>query len=113
MRRRTEITWEMEETVVVKRGATVADTFCPKCELNVKMMSPEILASLAGSDEREIFRLIEAGRIHFIEPGRILGCSGCCRRLFGLMPANAQHQEERLFDQGTKLMKKEKKGHEE
>jgi hypothetical protein len=77
---RGQIIFELEETVVVKQGGKIATDLCPKCGANVKMVSPDILALVSGSMEREIFRLIEAGRIHFIEDGRTLACVSCYRR---------------------------------
>lgn len=106
MRQRTEITWETEETVVVRRGVTILPAICPNCESNVDMMSPEVLASLAGSDEREIFRLIEAGQIHFVESDRILACSSCCRRLFD--QANPNSQPKTLLIKENHQVSKEK-----
>jgi len=80
MKRRTEITFEVEETVVSKRGGKFFREYCPRCESVTEMASPEVLASLTGSSEREIFRLVEAQKIHFIEADRIFGCVRCYRR---------------------------------
>lgn len=77
MEQKAAITFELEETVVVRQGSRIIIDYCPRCQGDVDMISPNVLALLAGSGEREIFRLIEAGHIHFIEPGRVLACSGC------------------------------------
>ena len=79
MKQKTAITFESEETIVLKHGGKTAIDFCPACQTDVEMISPNELALLAGVSERTIFRLIEAGRIHFIEPDRVLTCSGCYR----------------------------------
>ena len=81
MQQRAEIIFELEETVVVQQGGKIVTDFCPRCGSYVEMVSPDILALLSGSVERKIFRSIEDGRIHFIEPDRILACSTCYRDL--------------------------------
>ncbi len=83
MKQRTEITFEVEETVVSKRGGKLFQAYCPTCEIVADMASPEFLATMTGSSEREIFRLVEAQKIHFFEAGRIFGCVSCSRRSTG------------------------------
>lgn len=46
------------------------------------MLSPPVLSVVTGSTEREIFRLVEAGLIHFVEAKRIYACPDCCGRVF-------------------------------
>jgi hypothetical protein len=79
MKQRAAITFEAEETIVLKQGRKAVIDFCPTCGTDVEMISPDVLALLTGVSERTIFRLIEAGRIHFIEPDRVLACSRCYR----------------------------------
>ena len=43
------------------------------------MIAPDVLSLATGSSEREIFRLIEAGYVHFIEDDRVLACANCYR----------------------------------
>ena|SRR5436190_23371675 len=78
---RGQIIFELEERIVVKQGGKIVTALCPRCVSNVKMVSPDILALVSGALERDIFRLIEAGRIHFVEDGRTLACVSCYRRL--------------------------------
>lgn len=47
---------------------------CPQCRAPVEMFTPDIAAQLTGLSEREIFRLIENGRLHFTEAERIFVC---------------------------------------
>jgi hypothetical protein len=77
MKQRTEFTYEEEETIVLRRGEMIRQGFCPVCCEPTVMAAPQILAALAGSTEREIFRLIEAGKIHFIERPRTFACLIC------------------------------------
>lgn len=69
-----QIVFEVEETVVLRSGEMTTAAFCPFCGETVAMATPWIAAALNGSNEREIFRLIEAGVVHFIEEDRLLVC---------------------------------------
>jgi hypothetical protein len=79
MIQKPQITFEFEETIVLKQGGKLIREFCPRCEANGDLVSPDILALVTGASEREIFRLIECGAIHFIESGRLVACLGCYR----------------------------------
>jgi hypothetical protein len=73
MKRTTEITFETEELVAVKaRGGFKG--FCGGCNAFVEMLPVEAAAILMGLGEREIFRLIETGEIHFVEAERVFVC---------------------------------------
>ena len=80
MRQKTEITFEVEETILVKQGAGPQTEFCPNCQAITAMVSPARLAYLTGSSEREIFRLIETSAIHFAETDRLIVCPSCYHR---------------------------------
>ncbi|MGH9946572.1 MAG: hypothetical protein ACRD6X_05170 [Pyrinomonadaceae bacterium] len=77
MKHRTEITFEMEETIVIRDTTAIRTGFCPNCGRSVEMATPHVVATISGGSEREIFRLIEAGMIHSIETDRILICLSC------------------------------------
>jgi len=74
MKRRAEIIFEIEETTVLRQAERIINAFCSQCAKRVEMASPQTIADLSDYTEREIFRLVEAGKIHFIETGRILIC---------------------------------------
>lgn len=74
MKRRAEITFEIEETIILRHGEQRIKNFCPSCAAIVEMASPYLAAAISGLGEREIFRLIEQNAIHFIESGRVLIC---------------------------------------
>ena len=40
------------------------------CSAEVRLVTPEEAARLAGVSVREIYRRVEAGRVHFIETGQ-------------------------------------------
>ena|SRR5688572_5214737 len=83
MKQKASVTFEQQETVVLKQSGSHRQEFCPRCDEESMFVTPEILAALTGSNEREIFRLIEAGEVYFVEEARILGCSGCYTRAVG------------------------------
>ena len=74
MKQKTEITFEIEETIILRQVAETLTVFCPQCHALVEMITPQIAAALCGLSEREIFRLIENGRLHFVEAERVLVC---------------------------------------
>ena len=74
MKQKAEISFEVEETSVLRQDEKVLTAFCPQCQALVEMFTPQIAAALSGLSEREIFRLIENGRIHFVEAERVFVC---------------------------------------
>lgn len=74
MKRKAEITFEIEETTIVRQATKLVSAFCMQCQTPVKMLTPEIAAAFSGFSEREIFRLMEAGKIHFVEAERPYIC---------------------------------------
>lgn len=74
MKRHAEITFEIEETIILRHGERKEKNFCPICAATVEMASPYLAAAVLGLGEREIFRLIEQSAIHFIESDRVLIC---------------------------------------
>jgi hypothetical protein len=77
MGQRTEFTFEVEETILLKQGGKIVPGYCPTCDIDVELVSPDVLTLASGISEREIFRLVEAGSIHFEETDRMLVCSMC------------------------------------
>ena len=74
MKRKTEITFEVEETIILRHAAETRTAFCAQCRASVEMLTPQTAAALRGLSEREIFRLIENGQLHFTEAERIFIC---------------------------------------
>ena len=73
MKRKTEIILETEELVSIKARRSF-NGFCRECGAQVEMLPAESAAHLSGLGERQIFRLIEDGGIHFIEAERVFVC---------------------------------------
>ncbi len=73
----TEITIERSWFVAASRPRIQKLARCPKCLAVVKMLAPEEASTLSGVSVREIFRWLEASRIHFIETseGRLFICA--------------------------------------
>ena len=74
MKQQAEIIFEKEETVLLRQSEATINEHCPNCEMFTIMATPEAVALLSGLSEREIFRLIEAGELHFHEGPKIYVC---------------------------------------
>jgi len=74
MTEKTRIEIEMSEVVAYSRGSERFENFCPVCRCMAEMATPQVGAVLAHTTEREIYRLVEAGEIHFVETDRVLIC---------------------------------------
>ena len=74
MKQTTEIEIELSETVAYSRRSERFETFCPECKSLVEMSSPQVAAILTRTTEREIYRLVETGKVHFVETDRVLVC---------------------------------------
>jgi len=48
--------------------------YCPVCEALTEIVTPEALAMVSGVSERSIFRLIEAGEVHFTDGPTVYVC---------------------------------------
>ena len=72
---RTEITVETRQRITVRPGRTNV-ALCEQCTREVVMLSPEDAAAVLETSARAIFRLIEAGELHFLETvgGGLLVC---------------------------------------
>ncbi|MGI8788498.1 MAG: hypothetical protein ACR2HG_12135 [Pyrinomonadaceae bacterium] len=74
MKQKTEIEIEFSETIAYSNRQEKFEAFCPQCKLLVEMTTPQVAAILTQSNEREIYRLVETGKVHFIETDRVLVC---------------------------------------
>lgn len=55
--------------------ANLAQRWCVECDTPIAMMSPEVAATFCLHSTREIYRLVEAGRVHFTDgPGGVFVC---------------------------------------
>jgi len=74
MTQKTEIEFELSETIAYSRRGERIEAICPHCKTVVEMATPQLAAILMRTSEREIFRQVETGRAHFIETNRVLVC---------------------------------------
>ena len=74
MTQKTEIEIEVSETVAYSRRSQRFENFCPICKSMSEMATPQIAAILSHTTEREIYRLVETGDVHFVETDRVLIC---------------------------------------
>jgi hypothetical protein len=85
--RRTEVTVETDEIVVIRSSQTTVVPLCPQCCDAVPMITADQAREVASTNTRAIYRWVEAGLIHNIEtPDGVVFV--CPRSLFlaGLMP---------------------------
>ena len=74
MKQKTEITFEVKETIILRQSGNRLEAFCPQCQALVEMLTPQLAAAVSKTTIREIFRLIESGRLHFMETDEIRVC---------------------------------------
>ena len=74
MTRKTEIEFELNETIAYTRSDERLGVFCPSCQMIVEMAVPHIASLIAQVSEREVYRRIVDNEVHFIEAGRLLVC---------------------------------------
>jgi hypothetical protein len=68
--KRTEITIETEELLVVKQGGDGwGRMWCSECGATVQAWKPPAAAAVIGSRPRQIYRWVESGSVHFTEDG--------------------------------------------
>ena len=74
MNDKTEIEIEMSETVAYSRPSERFENYCPGCKSLVEMTTPQVAAVLTHRTEREIYKLVESGEVHFVETDRTFVC---------------------------------------
>ena len=74
MKQKMEIMFEVEETIILRQSTNRLEAFCPQCQALVEMITPQLAAVVSKTSIREIFRLIESGRLHFMETDEIRVC---------------------------------------
>ena len=65
--KRTEITVETDEIVIIRSMQSDRLILCPECAIPVVMITPEQAAVLTCTNTREIYRRVEEGRVHYAE----------------------------------------------
>jgi excisionase family DNA binding protein len=66
--RKTTTTIEIHEVYVVRQPQPSAPLVCPECATGVaSMVTPEEAARLAQISKRHLYRLLENGKLHYLE----------------------------------------------
>jgi len=83
MKRKATITVETERLLVFSNSRVGFKEWCATCATEVDFVTVEAAAALAGTTQRNIFNLAEAGRIHLLETaaGRALFCANSLTKL--------------------------------
>ncbi len=66
-KRKTSITVETERVIWLRKRRGLTLTWCPECGEQTRMVSTDEAALLAHVSMRDIYRLVDAARIHFAE----------------------------------------------
>jgi hypothetical protein len=74
MMQKTEIEIEVNETVAYSRSSERFENYCPTCKRMSEMATPQVASILSHTTEREIYKLVETGDVHFVETDRVLVC---------------------------------------
>ena len=77
LRRHVEISIERETFTVVHQPGSSFAGLCKECGHAVLMLSADMAAATSGATPREIYRGIDAGKLHFYElsTGKVFLCS--------------------------------------
>jgi excisionase family DNA binding protein len=91
-KRTAEITVETDEIVVLKGSPTAVRLYCPGCRREVRMISPEQAARIAGVGPRTIYAWVGAGKVHFVETGdrSLLICADSLAAALGMKRAGGK-----------------------
>ena len=74
MAQKNEIEIELNETVAYSRRSERFENFCPVCKCMSEMATPQVASIIGHTTEREIYKLVETGEVHFVETDRVLVC---------------------------------------
>jgi len=91
MMQKTEFEIEVNETVAYSSRSDRFESFCPVCKCMTEMATVQIAAVLIRRSEREIYRLVETGDVHFVETDRVLVC---LNSLPGYQRPDTPHEEQ-------------------
>ena len=75
-KRKTEITIETEQVLIIRKTGQPSRAWCAMCAAEVSLVPPEEAALLTEVSLRAICRQVEAGQLHFRETadGRLFIC---------------------------------------
>lgn len=74
MKQKAEITFERQEMVILRESSAFRDSLCSTCQAVVVMATPEAISLVCQIGEREIFRMIDRGEVHFIDGPKVYVC---------------------------------------
>jgi hypothetical protein len=75
VKEKTEIEIELSETIAYSRSNERFESFCVQCDATVEVATTYAAAIISHLTEREVYRLVETGEIHFTESDhRVLVC---------------------------------------
>ena len=93
----TELFVETEEVLFLRKRRPTRQQRCDGCGREVEMLTPEEAAVFARLSTRAIYRLIETGRVHFVEADActVLVCLDSLGQTADLQPVRPQLEAEK------------------
>ena len=84
LKKRTEITLKVRQTLVVRSSRRQVAMWCAECAQPSHMLTPDEVAVLTETSTRAIYRQVEEGKLHLTETedGLLLICLASLRVLF-------------------------------
>jgi hypothetical protein len=67
VKRRTEITVETDEVIIIRQRRRLLRAWCKECAQQTMMITVDQAAAITQKSSRLIYRMAEAGYIHFAE----------------------------------------------
>lgn len=72
---------EINEEISASISKYRFEAYCPQCRRMAEMATSKTASLITNVSEREIFRMLEAKSIHFVETGRLLICLDSVKNL--------------------------------
>jgi len=94
------ISVERERVVEIRRQGPPGEAWCEQCRVFTHLLKPEELAAIARLGSPQVFRLLEAGRLHPVRTagGSLFICMNSLLETAGLLPG-----DEQLDDEGDRI----------
>jgi len=68
-RKRTEITVQTDELLIIRRGDSSVRAWCMDCSAEVRMIPASEAVALAGIDMAGILKMVASGDVHWVQGG--------------------------------------------
>ena len=108
MKKRVTIISVVRERVVeIRRQGRTDQIWCERCRVHTHLLKPDELAALAGLSPSQVFRLLEAGRLHCIRTaeGSTFVCLNSLQQTSGLLAGDEKPNDEEIENEYRAIVK--------